>query len=147
MTAVFEKHRIQFMYPESWILVENDETDDFIEVSIESPEGSFWSVSIFAENMDREALAQNCAVALEDQYEDFEQFRFEGDIAGFPAVGFDSHFYCLDFLVTAKARAVQVGDRTLNIYCQAESREFDKIEQVFQAITLSLLSSLSEDSH
>lgn len=144
MTATFDKHELHFLYPENWKLVENEETNDFLEVSLESPEGSIWSVSVFSANTEKRALVEHCAAALDEQYQDFEQFDFEGQIGGVDAVGFDSHFYCLDFLVTAKARAVDVGKRTLNFYCQAESREFDKSEAVFDAITLSLLNSLKE---
>lgn len=146
MTAVFDKHELHFLYPENWTLVENEETDDFYEVSVESPEGNFWSVSVFSANTEKTALIQHCAAALDDQYEDFEQFEFNGEVGGVDAIGFDSHFYCLDFLVTAKARAVSVGGRTLNFYCQAESREFDNSEAVFDAMTLSLLKSLTEQS-
>ncbi|MEM9413757.1 MAG: hypothetical protein AAGA30_21795 [Planctomycetota bacterium] len=141
MTAVFEKHNLNFMYPDNWKLSENPETDEFIEVSLESPGGSIWSVSIFADpEGEPHDLVESCATALSEQYEDFERFEFEGEIAGIPAVGFDSHFYCLDFLVTAQSRALRHEDRLFNIFCQAESREFDKNSDVFQAITLSLLS-------
>lgn len=142
MTAVFEKHEIQFMYPENWKLVENNETDDFVEVSLESPEGCIWSVSVFPSETDADSLIEHCSEALNDQYEDFERFDYQGEIDQIPVIGFDANFYCLDFLVTAAARALKCGDKCLNIYYQAESRDFDKNAQVFNAITLSLVQSI-----
>ena len=143
MTAIFEKHDLKFMYPDNWSLVENQEAEDFIEVSLESPSGSIWSVSVFDDQENSpEELVESCATALSEQYEDFERFEFQGEIAGVSTVGFDSHFYCLDFLVTAQSRAMRYQNRLMNIFCQAESREFDQNQDVFNAITQSLLKSV-----
>jgi hypothetical protein len=48
-------------------------------------------------------------------------------------------FYCLDLLVTARARAVRTDRATYLVLCQAESREFERLLPVFETITLSLL--------
>ncbi len=44
-------------------------------------------------------------------------------------------------VVTARAIAFHHGDRTCLVLYQAESSECDKMDQVFQAVTLSLLRS------
>ncbi len=142
MTAEFAKHDIQFMYPENWVISENEDPTDFIEISLESPEGSIWSVSIFPENTDTNDLIENTADALKDQYQDFERSDFEGELGRFQSVGFEAHFYCLDFLVTAVAQSVSCHGKCLHIFYQAESRDFDKNAQVFDAINLSLIRSL-----
>ena len=130
------------MYPENWNLLQSNDTDDFVEVSLESPEGGIWSVSVFSDGSSTGDLLESCAAALSEQYEDFERSDFTGQLGGFQAVGFDSHFYCLDFLVTAQARAFERNGHTVNVFCQAESREFDKSQEVFNAITQSLLQGL-----
>ena len=142
MTAVFENQELQFIYPENWKLSQSQDSDDFVEISLETPEGGIWSVSVFNDGSTEHELLEACASALSEQYEDFERSDFSGEVCGFDSIGFDAHFYCLDFLVTAQARALGSGGQTLNIFCQAESREFDNQKEVFAAITQSLLSNL-----
>ena len=55
------------------------------------------------------------------------------------AQGVDICFFFLDLLVEAKIRAVQTPTYTLVWHYQAESREFEKMEPVFQAIATSLM--------
>ena len=138
MTATYDRHELRFLYPENWSISEN-EADGFVEISLESPEGTIWSVSHFPGSSPPGDLIESCASALREQYEDFEKSDFVGEVSGIPATGFDAHFYCLDFLVTAAARVFVLGDKTVLIFSQAESREFDRSRAVLDAITLSLL--------
>ena len=83
MTAVFENEELQFMYPENWKLSQSGETDDFVEVSLESPDGGIWSVSIFNDGTSCGQLLDSCAEALDEQYQDFERIEFSGEVGGF----------------------------------------------------------------
>ena len=139
MAATYDQNGLEFLYPENWSLTESDETSDFFEISLESPTGAIWSVSVFPPDSDVGQLLDSCAEALREQYDDFEQFAYSGSLGEFAATGFDGHFYCLDFLVTAGARAFSMEDRTLIVFWQAESREYDSNREVLDAITLSLL--------
>ena len=127
------------MYPESWKLSEYGEAEEFHEISLESPDGSIWSVSIFRDEMPAEELIQSCLAALQEQYSDLESTPFSGDFHGYAASGFDADFYCLDFLVTAQGRTLNFNGKTFSFFCQAESREFEKLKDVFAAITTSLI--------
>ena len=139
MTATFEKNGLRFLYPDSWTLAEYSDADEFHEVSLESPEGSIWSVSVFPAEAQPKQLIQSCLEALQDQYDDLEASEFEGEFNGFEASGFDADFYCLDFLVAAQSRTLQHNGKTFSFFCQAESREFEKNLDVFNAITMSLM--------
>lgn len=139
MTTTFEKNGIRFLYPETWSLTEFGDAEEFQEISLESPEGSIWSVSVFSGDASAEQVIQSCLEALKDQYDDLESFEFSGDYNGFDATGFDADFYCLDFLVTAQTRTLNHGGKIYSFFCQAESREFEKNKDVFNALTLSLL--------
>ena len=145
MTATFEKNGLRFLYPDSWTLTEYSEAKEFHEVSLESPEGSIWSVSVFPADTRPKQLIQSCLEALQDQYDDLESSDFEGDYNGFKASGFDADFYCLDFLVTAQSRTLKHNGKTFSFFCQAESREFEKNQDVFDAITMSLMNHESMD--
>lgn len=139
MTAIYNKHGIEFLYPENWTHTEENQTGDFVEIALESPAGSIWSVSLFPTTSNPADLLETSAAALRDQYEDLEITEFHGHLETFATLGFDAHFYCLDFLVTAQARCFPVYNYVIHVFCQAENREFDKVKDVFDAITLSLL--------
>jgi hypothetical protein len=53
--------------------------------------------------------------------------------------GVDIAFFWLDLLVEAKIRYVHTPSATLLWHYQAEHREFEEIEPVFQAIAVSML--------
>ena len=53
-------------------------------------------------------------------------------------------FYCLDFLVRVRLQAVSTPQYQMIFWFQAEDRDFDKLELVFKAITLSLLQGLEK---
>ncbi len=144
MTATFKNAELEFLYPENWKLQESYASEEIYEVALESPDGCIWSVSVFLDGSAPAKLTEMCAEALKDQYEDFERFDWNGEIAGLESIGFDSNFFCLDFIVAAQSRAFRLADKTLNVFCQAEMRDFEKNEQVFEAITTSLIRSLQE---
>lgn len=144
MTATFKNADLLFMYPENWRVQESFQSETVYEVLLESPYGSIWSVSVFLDGSKREELVELCADALREHYEDFERFDWDGEIDGQDAVGFDSNFFCLDFIVTAQARSFEIGEKTFNVFCQAEDRDFEKNKQVFEAITISLIRSIRE---
>ena len=56
-----------------------------------------------------------------------------------PTTGVDLAFFYLDLLVEAKIRCLRTPSATLVWLYQAESREFESMEAVFQAITVSML--------
>lgn len=144
MTAVYRNADVKFFYPENWTLWENEEGTDFFEVSVESPQGGVWSVCIFNDRKPLPELIETIAASLRDQYQDFESTDFRGQIGELHAVGFDSDFYCLNFLITAYARAFTYQGRNMAVYCQAESRQFTELQAVFEAITLSLVKKIEQ---
>jgi hypothetical protein len=141
MPAKFDRSGIRFIYPENWTLQEEYGAGNFHDVSVESPEGGFWSVSVFDVDQTLNNMLDSIANTLREQYQDFERAGFEGEFGGYHCIGFDADFYCLDFLVTARARAFECQGRKIAVYCQAESRQFDKQQAVFDAMTVSLLRS------
>ena len=140
MTATFQHEDVQFVYPENWELSQQTEDQSPWEVSLEIPGGGFWSVYVFPVDFEPLELLENAQNALKDQYEDVEFQAPEQTNDPFPMVSVEAHFYCLDFLVTALIQVVSTPSHTFVIACQAESREFDSKQDVFRAITASLLS-------
>ncbi|MCE9528595.1 MAG: hypothetical protein K8R36_21330 [Planctomycetales bacterium] len=76
---------------------------------------------------------------IREEYPELEILEAKEKVGDVPAQGVDICFFFLDLLVEAKIRAVQTPTYTLVWHYQAESREFEKMELVFQAIATSLM--------
>lgn len=141
MSAVYENFGVSFMYPENWQL--SDESGDADAgpktVSVNSPGGGFWALHVYEPAVDPQDMANQFRLTMEAEYEGLESQPAQEDVGPASLTGYDMDFYCLDFVVTAQVRSVRVGKRTYVLAYQAESREFDKIAPVFQAMTHSLL--------
>jgi hypothetical protein len=53
--------------------------------------------------------------------------------------GYELNFYCLDFLITAHVLSLRSPQGQLAVLYQAENRDFDGLQPVFDAISASLL--------
>jgi len=54
-------------------------------------------------------------------------------------VGYDLNFYCLDLTSSAAVRSVRRPDGTYTFFWQAEDRELEQFQPVFEAMMVSLL--------
>ncbi len=144
MTAVFDKHGLCFQYPENWEVHENYAPDQALEIYLAAPSGAFWTVLAFSSDADGSVLMQDLLNSFEQQYDQFECEPAREVLANTTLDGFDSQFFYLDFVVTNHMRTLQVDAHHLLIMAQAECREFEKQELVFNAITTSLLTGLQE---
>ncbi len=142
MPAVFDKMGIHFQYPENWTLDEQDALAGNRSVTVYSPGGAFWSVGIHPRSTDPSRLAQAAVRAMSEEYEGMESEEARETIAGWDLVGYDLNFFYLDLTNTAKVRCVRADQATYSIFCQGEDREFDALRRVFEAITVSFLSTL-----
>lgn len=140
MTAVYEQSDVRFMYPENWELDNREDSSRPWSVSVHSPGGAFWSITVYDEQTDLEWLRKETLQAVHGEFEEsyFESDEVIEEIAGQPSEGYNMHFYYLDFLVAAKLRSFRLRQHSCVILYQAEDREFDQLERVFQAITHSL---------
>ncbi len=127
------------MYPENWRVTDEQATPSEYEVSVQAPGGGFWSLHVFAHPTNPAGLADQVVQSMRQEYDSLESQDVTEVIGDAEAVGSDMDFFCLDFVVTARARAFRKGPRTYLVLYQAESREFEQIEPVFRAMTISLL--------
>jgi hypothetical protein len=143
MTARFDKHGLRFSYPENWEVHESYAENQALEIWVLAPSGAFWSLLAYeAGDLDGSELMKTALQSFDDEYEGFECEPANDILANRQLHGFDSNFFCLDLLVTNKMRTVRVDRHHWLIMSQAESREFESQEPVFDAITTSLLSDL-----
>ncbi len=139
MPATYDRAGLKFQYPENWEIT--DDTNDIPRtISLQSPTGAFWSVDIHPFSVDADDLLEQTIAAMKAEYEDLEVDPVEEQTAGEPTSGYDLTFYCLDFLVASQLRCFKHGHALYALTYQAEDRDFDKLHDVFRAITTSMLS-------
>ncbi len=144
MTAVYDKRGLKFLYPENWKLID-DSTDLPQVITLETPDGSStWSVHVYPPETDGDLVLKETLESLQETYEDLEIFPHGQQFGKLNATGVEAMFYCLDFLIRAQLCLLQTRNSVLLLWTQAEDREFDKQQIVFQAIGTSLLRSLDE---
>ena len=146
MTAEYNEGDIRFIYPENWTLIKEEPTGDGLRtVAVHSPDGAFWSVS--EGGLPADQLVSQIVDTLIQEYEDAETSDFERLIGTLKVRGVELNFYCLDFLVVAQVVYSIDDDRSRVFLCQAESRQFDAMSQVFDAMTLSLMGAIPDPSN
>lgn len=143
MPTTFDNLGISFQYPDNWQLDEAEVRAGQSAVTVFSPGGAFWSVAIHSSSTDPERTVQAAMNALRREYDSLEAEEISQTINGHALHGFDLNFFCLDLTNTATIRSTKVNGVTYTIYCQAEDREYATIQRVFEAMTLTLLRSLS----
>lgn len=141
MSASYENFGIRFLYPENWAVADEQLDEWPRSVSVQSPSGAFWELQVYPSRMSPARLTGQVLEAMKQVYGDIESKAVTEDLWNVTATGFDLDFFCLDFLVTSCVRCFRVGARTCLLTCQAESREFDRQQPVFAAMTKSLLDS------
>jgi len=143
MPARCDRPGLSFQYPENWSIEEDDPSPEIESVTVQSPGSGFLTISRHTRAADPNQLADAAVKAVRDEYPTAETHRASQLLAGRDAVGYDVHFDCLDLMGLAKVRSLRFAGATYIIFAQAEDREFDAIEPVFMAITVSLLNELT----
>ena len=113
-------------------------------MTVYSPGGAFWSVAIQPGTAEPAKLAVAVVDAMKQEYQGLKAQEIEETVAGHKLVGYDLAFYCLDLTNTAQVRSLRVSHTTYTVYCQAEDREYEYVKRVFEAMTVTLLSSLKD---
>jgi hypothetical protein len=139
MTACYDKSGIRFLYPENWQITDEEVSRDGFSLSVQSPESAFWSLNVYESERDPGSLVDAVLKSMEGEYEGIESSALKERFGEIESLGYDMCFYCLDFVVDSRVLAARALGRTVLILWQAEDREFDRLEPVFRAMTLSLL--------
>lgn len=139
MTAVYKRDDIRFQYPENWKIDEDPSSGVPRTISVTATNGAFWAATIYDENSSPEELQKEYLETFEAEYEDLEMDPVEIKVGDQDLPALDLQFYCLDFLVHSRLIVRQIGGYKVLIAWQAEDRDFDKLEPIFEAITFSAM--------
>jgi len=139
MPAVFERFGVRFLYPENWSLMDLEALEWPRTVTLQSPDTGFWTLHVYPPLQEVQPLVEELTAAIGQEFGELEVLPAKEVLGDAEAAGVDIAFFWLDLLVEAKIRYVHTPSATLLWHYQAESREFEKIEPVFQAIAVSML--------
>lgn len=143
MPALFEQSGLRFEYPENWTLETDELLEGGLEVTVTSPSGAFWSVSVHSSEGNMRSLLDTVLASMKEEFSDLDaewagEFAVERELRGY-----NVNFYCLDLTNTARIRGFQDRSATYLLIFQAEDHDFEALEPVFMAMTVSLLRSLA----
>lgn len=145
MPRTFDKLGISFQYPDNWTLDDSDALLGRQSVTVTSPSGAFWSVTLHSGSTNPGKLAAAAVAAMQKEYGGVEAEEAEEILAGQPLAGYDLAFYCFDLTNTAMVRTFSLAGATYTVFWQAEDRDYQQLAMVFQAITASLITELKKD--
>ena len=131
MPATFDAFGLRFMYPDNWKVVDRAEDEGDNGVTLELPSGGFFSIEQLQQGQREDDVFEAVARSIEEEYGEVER----DDVAttdGSTTVDFQ--FYYLDLLIVSRTKIVDIGATTLCIQMQAESRDFEENQLVFEAI-------------
>jgi hypothetical protein len=138
MTAKYERSGIRFLYPENWEIAQDHTDDQTRSVLVQAPSGAFWSVDLYIQASSADRMADQVVDTMKQEYSDLEAQPATDEIGGQTVTGYDMQFYCMDLVITARVRTVHTAKGTMVLLCQAEDREFERLEPVFRAISESM---------
>ena len=143
MPAEYRANGICFAYPENWHLEENEMGEGDLIIHLNSPGGAFWMVTISPVKQSPESLAKKALDALKSEYDRVYHTSVERIIGKYKLVGYEMDFIYFDLVNTALILSFSTNDRSFAIYWQSDDRQLDICEDVFEAITFTLLDRLS----
>ena len=138
MPRIFEDWGIRFVYPDNWEL-ERQDSEAGQAVTVASPAGPFWCVSVLPPDADLVETAQAMLEGLQAEYDNLDSEAVVDEIGAHELLGYDVNFFCLDLTSTAQIRSFQTPQATYTVLWQAEDRDLAEVEPVFSAITTSLV--------
>ena len=145
MPAQFDSFGIRFLYPDNWSIAERAEEDGENGATLDLPGGGFVSLEL-TDGGEVESMVDGIVAAIAADYEDLEREDIRREVLPQSTPVTDLRFYYLDLLIVSRLVVLDPpgqppgGDR-LVVQMQAESRDFDKNEPVFDAILKQIVDS------
>ena len=133
MPELFDQNGVQFYYPDNWTVSE-EASQEATTITLETPKTGFMNFVVYDKYASPQQLIDNVLQSLEQEYENVE---YEPN-PELEEVAYEVFFYCMNMVVSAVVQAWREESRSIVVLYQAESREFDEMRSVFEAIVFSL---------
>ncbi|MDO4569274.1 MAG: hypothetical protein Q4D38_02700 [Planctomycetia bacterium] len=105
---IYDENDFWVQYPDDWTLSIDDESEAD-ELTIASPEGSFWSLSRYPAFHKAEDLVEEGVAALEEMYEGCDAVPIQEVFPSAVLEGVDVDFFYFDFPCIAMIRGLERG--------------------------------------
>ncbi|WP_182868439.1 hypothetical protein [Stieleria mannarensis] len=138
MPAQFDSFGVRFLYPDNWTVADRGEDEGDRGATLDFPGGGFFSLELTGTEAVGPLIDRIVSTIAAD-YEDLEREDVTLDVVPPGTAVTDLRFYYLDLLIVSRIAVLKRGDGSgtddvLLVQMQAESRDFDKNEPVFDAI-------------
>lgn len=137
MPETYHSHGIRFNYPDLWELSEQ-RGDNETTITVESPDTSFWSLSIFYGGTSPDEVLETAVSALQAAYEEVDVYSSNARIGEHEGAARDVEFVCYELINSAFLRAFETDDFTALVYYQGTDHELVESRPILEAITASL---------
>ncbi|MGV3485285.1 MAG: hypothetical protein ACO1RT_12770 [Planctomycetaceae bacterium] len=137
MPSTFDDFGIHFLYPDNWLVQSRESDDDSDSVTLEMPNGGFFSVTKHHGQPPIDEVLESIASAMRSEYPDVEVEPLDDD-SDDESDAIEFRFYYLDLLIVARITAMVLRGHTIVVQVQAESRDFDTGEPVYNAMLKSI---------
>lgn len=137
MDQLYSAHGIRFRYPNDWELSENQDDRD-ISISVNSPDTSFWTLTLLDGRPAPERVLQEVVETLRGEYAEMDEYSTKAVIHQTECQACDLQFMQYEIINTAYVRACPAGSRTALILYQGMDRELESTRPILEAITASL---------
>jgi hypothetical protein len=140
MAANFDNLGLQFLYPENWVITEQSQGEMYsASVTLQSTGSACWTVHRYPSSCPQQQLVEELVAAMQKEYPQAEEEPYVQSPRGEQIRGVRLYFYCLDMLVSWTLLPITVEGQVFLFECQAEDKEFEELEEVFMALSISVL--------
>ena len=145
MHRVFEQHGVRFEYPEDWILHEESSPGE-VSITVNSPETSFWSLTLLFERPDPYRVVETVLDALREEYSEIDVYSSEERLGDNSTVARDVDFVCHELIGSAFLRAAVTPGFTLLVLYQGADFELDETQPILERVSKSLTWEMSSEA-
>ncbi len=146
---VYDDLGVRFIYPNNWFVQTETWDKGTYGITVDSPDGSFWSLAIYPKDVDLDAAAKKIVGEMHAEYDEIDEARIKRYVADRVLTGYEINFFYLDLTSTAIALKFQDERRGYVVFWQTCDRlsingdEGLSRSDVFDAMTHTLVSNLT----
>lgn len=126
------------MFPENWQVSVDESRDASHSVTLFAPGGAFWTLAIHPAGREPSALCDQVLTEMKREYDSLDSEPVGQEIAGHDASGYEMNFIHLDLTCTSVVMSFRTYRATYLVLAQAEDRDYERLQDVFKAISASL---------
>lgn len=137
MVETYQSHGVRFEYPDDWEIIEQQDAQE-VAITVQSPETSFWLLTVFFDRPDPEKIAEAALDAFRQEYEDLDIYESDDNICDEDAVAWDLEFRAMEVYNSAWVRTFQTDQFSALVLYQANDLELEDTADTMRGMTRSL---------